>query len=140
MANPGVKCVVWDLDNTIWDGILLEDAAVTLKPRIREVIETLDRRGILHSIASRNDRDLSAQGWRPTGQPAGQATTSASAQHSDRVPGADADNYAAVAAYRLSVKAGNPLSERKLAQMFGRTSRRWARARIAEGSNHHPTE
>jgi hypothetical protein len=37
-----------------------------------------------------------------------------------------------VAAYRLSAQAGNPLSERKLAQMFGRTSRRWARARIAE--------
>jgi hypothetical protein len=37
-----------------------------------------------------------------------------------------------VAAYRLSVQAGNPLSERRLAQMFGRTSRRWARARIAE--------
>jgi hypothetical protein len=32
----------------------------------------------------------------------------------------------------LSVQAANPLSERKLAQMFGRTSRRWARARIAE--------
>jgi FkbH-like protein len=58
MANPGVKCVVWDLDNTIWDGILLEDESVTLKPRIAEVLETLDRRGILHSIASRNDHDL----------------------------------------------------------------------------------
>jgi hypothetical protein len=45
---------------------------------------------------------------------------------------ADAGNFAAVAAYRLGVKAGNPLSERKLAQMFGRTSRRWARTRIAE--------
>jgi hypothetical protein len=32
----------------------------------------------------------------------------------------------------ISVQAGNPLSERKLAQMFGRTSRRWARARITE--------
>jgi hypothetical protein len=40
-------------------------------------------------------------------------------------------NDAAVAAYRMSVRAGNPLSERKLAQMFGRTSRRWARARIS---------
>jgi hypothetical protein len=30
------------------------------------------------------------------------------------------------------VKAGNPLSERKLAQTFGRTSRRWARAKIAD--------
>jgi FkbH-like protein len=58
MSNPGVKCVVWDLDNTIWDGILLEDDFITLKPRIQEVLETLDRRGILHSIASRNDHDL----------------------------------------------------------------------------------
>lgn len=57
MANPGVKCVVWDLDNTIWDGVLLEDDSVTLKPRIQEVLDTLDRRGILHSIASRNDHD-----------------------------------------------------------------------------------
>jgi hypothetical protein len=48
------------------------------------------------------------------------------------VPETDADNDAAVAAYRLSVKAGNPLSERKIAGKFGRTSRRWARARIAE--------
>jgi hypothetical protein len=37
-----------------------------------------------------------------------------------------------VAAYRRSAQAGNPLSERKLAQMFGCTSHRWARARIAE--------
>jgi hypothetical protein len=78
---------------------------------------------------SRNDRDLSAQDWQPTGQPAWQPTTPASMQHSDEVPGTGADNCAAVAAYRLSVEAGNPLSERKLAQMFGRTSRRWARAR-----------
>jgi hypothetical protein len=63
---------------------------------------------------------------------AGQAATPASAHHDDEVPGAGADNDAAVAAYRLSVKAGNPLSERKLAQTFGRTSRRRARARIAE--------
>lgn len=80
---------------------------------------------------SPNDRDLSAQGRRPTGQPAGRPTTHASAQHDDGVLQAAADNDAAVAVYRLSVQAGNPLSERKLAQMFGRTSRRWARARIA---------
>lgn len=39
---------------------------------------------------------------------------------------------AAVAAYRASVRVGRPLSERKLAGMFGRTSRRWARNRMAE--------
>jgi hypothetical protein len=41
-------------------------------------------------------------------------------------------NGAAVAAYRASVAGGNPLSERKLAAMFGRTSRRWARKRMAD--------
>jgi len=58
MQGSTVKCVVWDLDNTIWDGILMEDPVVRLKPRVRDVLDTLDRRGILHSIASRNDRDL----------------------------------------------------------------------------------
>jgi hypothetical protein len=80
----------------------------------------------------RNELDLSAPGRRPTGQPAGRPAAPAGAQHGDGVPGAGADDDAAVAAYRLSVRGGNPLSERKLAQMFGRTSRRWARARIIE--------
>lgn len=53
--RPTVKCVVWDLDNTLWDGVLLEDENVTLRPAVVEVIKTLDSRGILHSIASKND-------------------------------------------------------------------------------------
>jgi len=39
---------------------------------------------------------------------------------------------AAVAAYRASLQTGTPLSERKLAGMFGKTSRRWARSRMTE--------
>lgn len=39
---------------------------------------------------------------------------------------------AAAATYRASLDAGTPLSERKLAGMFGKTSRRWARSRMAE--------
>lgn len=66
---------------------------------------------------NRNDHDPSAQGWRSKGQP----TTYATAHRDDGTVQTDAENYAAVAAYRLSMKAGNPLSERKLAQMFGRT-------------------
>ncbi|MEV4313147.1 HAD-IIIC family phosphatase [Actinocrispum sp. NPDC049592] len=50
-----VKCVVWDLDNTVWDGVLLEDTEVRPRPEVLEVLRTLDGRGILHSIASRND-------------------------------------------------------------------------------------
>jgi len=53
-----VKCLVWDLDNTLWKGTLLEDPDVQLAGEIRDVIITLDSRGILQSIASKNDHDL----------------------------------------------------------------------------------
>ena len=47
-------------------------------------------------------------------------------------PSAGEVDAAAVAAYCASLQAGKPLSERKLAASFGRTSRRWARNRMAE--------
>ena len=46
--------------------------------------------------------------------------------------GAKDINEAAAAAYRASIDGGKPLSERKLAAMSGKTSRRWARHRMAE--------
>ena len=49
-----VKCVVWDLDETLWRGTLLEDECVSLAAGVAEVIRGLDARGILVSIASRN--------------------------------------------------------------------------------------
>src|SRR5690625_229271 len=52
-----IKCVVWDLDNTIWDGILIEEN-VTLRKNIIHTIKALDERGILQSISSRNDYDI----------------------------------------------------------------------------------
>lgn len=52
-----IKVVVWDLDNTLWDGVLLEDENVALFPGIDALIKELDRRGILQSIASKNDHD-----------------------------------------------------------------------------------
>lgn len=55
MTDAAVKCIVWDLDDTVWDGILLEDGDVELRPEVARTIRALDERGILHSIASRND-------------------------------------------------------------------------------------
>lgn len=53
-----MKCLVWDLDNTLWTGTLLEDGEPPLADGIREVVAELDERGILQSVSSRNDPDL----------------------------------------------------------------------------------
>lgn len=52
-----VKCVVWDLDNTIWNGTLSEGDNLAVNPVVRNVIEELDKRGILQSISSKNNYD-----------------------------------------------------------------------------------
>lgn len=50
-----IKCVVWDLDNTLWHGVLLEEDHVSLRDDVVTILKTLDERGILQSIASKND-------------------------------------------------------------------------------------
>lgn len=52
-----IKCVAWDLDNTLWNGVLLESGEVTLNMQAVTIIHALDERGILHSITSRNDKE-----------------------------------------------------------------------------------
>jgi FkbH-like protein len=53
-----VKCVVWDLDGTLWEGVLVEGGAARLRTGIAELLEALDGRGILLSIASKNDHAM----------------------------------------------------------------------------------
>ncbi|MFI5871792.1 HAD-IIIC family phosphatase [Streptomyces sp. NPDC051445] len=53
----GVKCVVWDLDGTLWDEIAVEsatDALPTPRPSALAAIDALAARGVLSSIASRS--------------------------------------------------------------------------------------
>ncbi|WP_410539959.1 HAD-IIIC family phosphatase [Streptomyces sp. KL2] len=57
-AAPQVKVVVWDLDNTLWDGALVEGADGTPRPSAVRVVHDLDRRGVLQSVASKNDADV----------------------------------------------------------------------------------
>ncbi|MCP4328742.1 MAG: HAD-IIIC family phosphatase [Alphaproteobacteria bacterium] len=52
-AQP-IKCLVWDLDNTLWDGVLLE-GPVSLRADSAELIRILDGHGVLHAIASQGD-------------------------------------------------------------------------------------
>jgi FkbH-like protein len=56
--------MVWDLDNTLWNGILVEEDKVKplkLKGGIVEVIKELDKRGIVNSIISKNDYSLALE-------------------------------------------------------------------------------
>lgn len=55
-----IKCIVWDLDHTIWDGTLVEDGIekLTLKEGIKEILTTIEQKGIINSIASKNNPEL----------------------------------------------------------------------------------
>jgi len=61
VAQALIKCVVWDLDQTIWEGVLIEEGGVRLREGIKDLLETFDQRGILLSIASKNNHDLAMQ-------------------------------------------------------------------------------
>ena len=55
-AAKAGKLVIFDLDNTLWDGVLLE-GEVKLRPGIPELFRKLDERGVLISVASKNAHD-----------------------------------------------------------------------------------
>ncbi|MGW7574631.1 HAD-IIIC family phosphatase [Streptomyces sp. NPDC054765] len=57
---PTVKCLVWDLDDTLWDGTVLEGDAPRPFLAATAALHTLDERGILHAVASRGDPEAAA--------------------------------------------------------------------------------
>jgi FkbH-like protein len=56
-TQAAIKCMVWDLDETLWSGVLLEGGAQTLQPGVEDIVRALDQRGILQSIASKNNHE-----------------------------------------------------------------------------------
>lgn len=66
-AGKSVKCVVFDLDNTLWEGVLVEGDRLQVRPEMARLIQHLDERGILLSIASKNDRESAWQKLEETG-------------------------------------------------------------------------
>ncbi|GAA0555771.1 HAD-IIIC family phosphatase [Chitinophaga japonensis] len=55
MEKKCIKCVVWDLDETVWHGILSENDQLRLRDGIADAIRVLDERGIINTIASKNN-------------------------------------------------------------------------------------
>ncbi|HTT99472.1 MAG TPA: hypothetical protein VMF58_15600, partial [Rhizomicrobium sp.] len=49
-----VKLVIWDLDETFWQGALAEEGMTPI-PRNVEIVRELSKRGIVNSICSKND-------------------------------------------------------------------------------------
>jgi FkbH-like protein len=64
-----VKCVVWDIDNTLLDGVYLESGAVlpAANPAMAGALADLSSRGILHAIASKNPPEAAAHAAAVTG-------------------------------------------------------------------------
>lgn len=55
-----VKCVAWDLDNTIWTGVIGDDGpeSVVIKEASVALIKRLDEMGVLNTIVSKNNFDI----------------------------------------------------------------------------------
>lgn len=64
-----VKCVVWDLDNTLWEGVIGDCGENGLIPNAEavELVKKLDERGIIQSISSKNDYALAWAGVKKLG-------------------------------------------------------------------------
>ena len=55
-----VKCVAWDLDNTMWDGVIGDDGpeGVIVKQQSVDLVKKFDKMGVLNTIVSKNNFDI----------------------------------------------------------------------------------
>lgn len=54
MINNSVKLVIWDMDDTFWNGTISE-GSISIPPEHIEIVRCLCNRGIMNSICSKND-------------------------------------------------------------------------------------
>ncbi len=55
MTSPAVKCLVWEVDNTLWDGVVCDSTSGPLRPDALRALRALARRGVVHAVASRGE-------------------------------------------------------------------------------------
>ncbi|MFD3507986.1 hypothetical protein [Nocardia sp. NPDC058666] len=54
--RPAVRCLVWELDETLWEGVVHDQTGTLLRPPALRTLTMLSERGILHAVAARGDR------------------------------------------------------------------------------------
>jgi FkbH-like protein len=64
-----IKCVIWDLDDTLLDGVYLEspDQPPPVNAELASLLAELASRGILHAVASKNPPEAASYAARATG-------------------------------------------------------------------------
>jgi len=64
-----IKCVIWDLDNTLLDGVYLEspERPPAVSPRLAAALTELASRGILQAVASKNPPEAGQYAERASG-------------------------------------------------------------------------
>ena len=55
-----VKCVAWDLDNTLWEGVIGDVGPDLVEPNVErlDLVRQLDERGIIQTVVSKNEFDI----------------------------------------------------------------------------------
>ncbi|MFF0543574.1 hypothetical protein ACWEVD_25525 [Nocardia thailandica] len=55
--RPAVRCLVWELNDTLWEGVVHDGTAAALRPEACGTLTKLSERGVLHAVAARGDRE-----------------------------------------------------------------------------------
>jgi len=65
-----IKCVIWDIDNTLLNGVYLEsgDSPPAADPVVAAALAEFAARGIIHAIASKNPQEAAAHAAKVTGR------------------------------------------------------------------------
>ncbi|OFT77187.1 hypothetical protein HMPREF3104_02780 [Corynebacterium sp. HMSC30G07] len=61
MVAAMVKLIVWDLDETLWQGTLAEGDSIRPFVNRMEAIKTLNRQGVVNAICSKNDESAALE-------------------------------------------------------------------------------
>tara|TARA_B110001452_G_scaffold259846_1_gene256682 strand:- start:1152 stop:1451 length:300 start_codon:yes stop_codon:yes gene_type:complete len=56
-----VKLIIWDLDDTLWEGTLAEGDTLHLSEFRAEVIRSLNTHGVVNAICSKNNFEMAEE-------------------------------------------------------------------------------